>query len=707
MNSFKILRVGFAACTVLLAVVPAAAQQPVPYSYLWDGGSGAANNFWDLGANWNVGASMQANNAVPYAYFHEMGLIGSAAFPGPFTVNVRTAQDTFGTSPSSPVANRRQAGGVTVDLGSTLNIQSTGILKVVVTNGLVADSDPLMAATGTEIGLPVPGTGNAVVNGGGAITIQSGGRLEAEDNVNINNGTLTVLPGGTVTAQNVNSGATGAIVLSGNATLNSTGSTTLNGRTTITGPGVVFNSGEVVMNDGTVFNPVITGASHTIMNVNGPVTMNGTLRPQFQGVTPNLGDTWVIWDSTLTGGSFDVSDDSLTDVPTGHRYTVATTTAGSVHGARGLLTVENFLTAEVNRANGQVTLRNTAATGGVTIDGYQITSAAGVLNPNKFTSSLTDDGFDGGEWIESNLSAGTIGELNAGLNDSSLIATSSMNLLGDFYDPIPTLQQFGDPVPEDLVFTYRRSDGRFVIGPVDYINEGVTNTLVLQVDPVDGKARIINDSAFDGVRFDSYSISSPSGSLQTTWNSLDKQNVGGADTWLEAAPIANLLTELNVLPRSDPQSSVEVDAGETAAVMTGLFNVAGTRDLTFQFRAASPSGAPIGDYNNNGAVDAADYTTWRDLLGQSVTLPNEDPTMTPGSVTQDDYLVWTTNFGNTGGGELGAFEVFTGVVRYASFSAGSSALTASSVPEPSCCVLAVTILCGLFGTGRRGRSEVW
>jgi len=482
---------------------------------------------------------------------------------------------------------------------------------------------------------------------------------------------------------------------------------TASGRTTITGPSVVFNSGPFVMADTSVFHPIVTNATnHTIMNVNGPVTIGGTLRPQFQGVTPTLGSTWVIWDSTSTSGRFDVSDDSLTDLPVGHRYNVATTTVGSVHGTRGLLTVENYLTAEVNRANGQVTLRNTAATGGVTIDGYQIASAAGVLNPAGFTGSLDDDDFDGGEWVEGGLTAGNVGELNAGGN--SLIATSSSNALGSVYDPIPTLQQFGDPVPEDLVFTYRRSDGRFVTGAVEYINDGIDNTLVLQVDPTDGKARIVNDSTFDGVRFDSYRVLSASGALRTTWNSLDDQNLGGANAWLEAAPTANALSELNALPQSAPQSSVEVDAGQTAAVMTGLFNVAGTRDLVFEFRAASPiSAPPIGDYSGNGVVDAADYTVWRDRLGQSVVLPNEDPSTTPGSVTPEDYLVWKNNFGSTqSGGGLGAFEVFTGAVRYQAFSlgAGSGALESLPVPEPSTFVLAVALACGLLGTRCRGNS---
>ncbi len=58
-----------------------------------------------------------------------------------------------------------------------------------------------------------------------------------------------------------------------------------------------------------------------------------------------------------------------------------------------------------------------------------------------------------------------------------------------------------------------------------------------------------------------------------------------------------------------------------------------------------------GDYNGNGIVDAADYTVWRDHLGQSVTLFNDT---TPGSVTQADYNVWKSNLGNHAGSGSGA-----------------------------------------------------
>ena len=56
-----------------------------------------------------------------------------------------------------------------------------------------------------------------------------------------------------------------------------------------------------------------------------------------------------------------------------------------------------------------------------------------------------------------------------------------------------------------------------------------------------------------------------------------------------------------------------------------------------------------GDYNNDGTVNAADYTRWRDNLGASVTLPNDS---TPGMVTAADYDVWKAAFG--GGNSLNA-----------------------------------------------------
>jgi hypothetical protein len=56
--------------------------------------------------------------------------------------------------------------------------------------------------------------------------------------------------------------------------------------------------------------------------------------------------------------------------------------------------------------------------------------------------------------------------------------------------------------------------------------------------------------------------------------------------------------------------------------------------------------APLlpGDYNGDNAVNAADYTVWRNSLGQAITLPNDS---TPGAVSEGDYVVWKTHFGES------------------------------------------------------------
>jgi hypothetical protein len=93
------------------------------------------------------------------------------------------------------------------------------------------------------------------------------------------------------------------------------------------------------------------------------------------------------------------------------------------------------------------------------------------------------------------------------------------------------------------------------------------------------------------------------------------------------------------------------------------------------------AGVP-GDYNNNGAVDAADYVVWRN----GGPLQNEVAGVTPGQVTPEDYAAWRARFGN-------------GMPA----PAGGSALAASAVPEPGTFVYLVAAALGiaLVGLNRR------
>lgn len=83
----------------------------------------------------------------------------------------------------------------------------------------------------------------------------------------------------------------------------------------------------------------------------------------------------------------------------------------------------------------------------------------------------------------------------------------------------------------------------------------------------------------------------------------------------------------------------------------------------------------VGDYNEDGIVNAADYVVWRNHQGQEIALPNEDPAATPGMVTLEDYNVWVTNFGET--------------------TTNGSAAGNTLVPEPASCAIAMGILAAL------------
>jgi hypothetical protein len=83
----------------------------------------------------------------------------------------------------------------------------------------------------------------------------------------------------------------------------------------------------------------------------------------------------------------------------------------------------------------------------------------------------------------------------------------------------------------------------------------------------------------------------------------------------------------------------------------------------------------LGDYNDDGAVDAADYVVWRKNDGTANTLPNDD---IGGIIGDGQYNQWSTHFGEAAGG-------------------GGGATFAAAVPEPGSALLLIlgTALAGL------------
>ena len=106
---------------------------------------------------------------------------------------------------------------------------------------------------------------------------------------------------------------------------------------------------------------------------------------------------------------------------------------------------------------------------------------------------------------------------------------------------------------------------------------------------------------------------------------------------------------------------------------------------------ARPVSIP-GDYNGDGIVDAADYTVWRDTLGQADVGLAADGDGS-GVIDDGDYTVWQTNFG---------------AVSFGSGAGSGAALPSASplsaaVPEPTSLTLAVLGFVVAGGFTRRNR----
>ena len=210
---------------------------------------------------------------------------------------------------------------------------------------------------------------------------------------------------------------------------------------------------------------------------------------------------------------------------------------------------------------------------------------------------------------------------------------------------------------------------------------------------------------------DYYQITSAANGLNTVlWNSLDQQNYGAVDGPGDAdSTPGNSLTEgWDKVPSSTSGRLKEYFVRDGGSVVPSGVQLplgiplgkaynqstfgSANGDLVFEYGllngvtltgavsyvGVAPGGV-IGDYNQNNVVDAADYTVWRNHLGQTFNLPNRD-LANGGPISTADYTSWKTRFGNTSG--AGGLSASTGV------------------PEPSAALL---LLMGMFGLAARRR----
>jgi hypothetical protein len=103
-----------------------------------------------------------------------------------------------------------------------------------------------------------------------------------------------------------------------------------------------------------------------------------------------------------------------------------------------------------------------------------------------------------------------------------------------------------------------------------------------------------------------------------------------------------------------------------------LLDAAALVDLGWEIDLPVPPTVLAGDYNNDGRVDAADYTVWRNNLND-LTEADINFAGNGGGVTAADYTYWKARYGNvaSGSGGLAGIVPEPGVVALAGLAAAS------------------------------------
>jgi hypothetical protein len=117
------------------------------------------------------------------------------------------------------------------------------------------------------------------------------------------------------------------------------------------------------------------------------------------------------------------------------------------------------------------------------------------------------------------------------------------------------------------------------------------------------------------------------------------------------------LLEVNLLGGYEPMLGATFDVLDWTGSALGAFELLSLPELGAELAwdtslldaqgvlsvIAATAESLAGDYNDDGIVDAADYTTWHDNLGANIALPNETASL--GIVDAADFDAWVANFG--------------------------------------------------------------
>jgi hypothetical protein len=498
--------------------------------------------------------------------------------------------------------------------------------------------------------------------------------LFSEESAAINNGGTALVTGDVPGVYDLSIG-NGRVALSGSAGLLVDHNLTNNGTLSLTGANVDLEvNGDFVQNGR--LEAVISGATHSAIQVQGTADLGGVLAVRINGATPALGASWNLVNAGDIVDRFTELDTSLAPLlPRGAQYEVSLT------DTKASLEVRNSLLISVDRTTGNVVLENPLGSA-ISFDGYAIRSAGGLLRHANW-NSLNESGLGGAGWLASDSSTNGLVEVNP--DGQFTLAVGGKAALGNAY-----AGGYVRPENEDLVLEFTTPAGEIRQGIVEFT--GPANAIVLAVDPVTGEAEIRNLSPFAQVAaaVDGYTVKSASGALTpATWSGLTG-NAGAGAGWSKSPGNVSGLAELNL------GNSVMFDEG-TALRIGKVFNPAGLHDLVFEYAAAGTTSAP-GDANGDTKVDLTDFGILKENFGTGSSADQGDFNG-DAKIDLTDFGILKENFGKTV--VPGEPDVFAGVVVYTSLTAA-----ATPVPEPSTLCLSAIALVGLAVLKRNRKARL-
>jgi T5SS/PEP-CTERM-associated repeat protein len=427
----------------------------------------------------------------------------------------------------------------------------------------------------------------------------------------------------------------------------------------------------------------------------------------FIGFGTTEGHNYSVGTVTVTGEGSEWNNSGNLTVGDEGEGTLNITDEGTVNVARdtwvatkaGSSGVINFDNGTLNTGGLISSLGNLQGTG--TINTHGLVSDVNLTfdSPSSLSQSFTLD--DPGQNISLNLEVDGTGAIGAGYEGTALLQISGGIKVDSAYGY--------------LGYKAGSSGTAFVVGEgsewnnssylfVGWVGEGTLN--------IEGGGVVTNTTGYLGFSSDSVGTATVAGE-GSAWNNSRSLNVGrrgegtlnitdgGVVNVAETTYLNNSTLHIELSDSTSGPSlitdSLEVDGTLEISLADGFVPELGSSFDILDFNTVSGSFAemnlPIlagnlewdtsqllvdgtlyiplaGDFNNDGTIDAADFTVWQDNLGLSASALNGNGSGAA-TVVQADYLLWKTNFG---------------------LSAATGSKGAAAVPEPTTLLLALLAL---------------